>query len=158
LDIPDTKLLIVGYGEYMVKLTELTKSLNREEDVISTGRVPKEEIFDYITIMDICAAPDAAWYQSPVKIFEYGAMGKPILGPDTTAVCEVMESDKDGILVEPTVEEMMKGLMKLISDPERSNKMGRHFQQKVLNDYTWTENARKVLEAVCNSETQSDDA
>lgn len=157
MDSENTKLLIVGYGEYMGNLIELAKSLGREGDIIFTGQVTKEEVFDYINIMDICTAPAAAWYQSPVKIFEYGAMGKPILGPDTAAVREVMEPDKDGILVKQTVEEVKEGMVKLICDPECGDKMGQHFQQKVLNDYTWDNNAAKVLEAVRNSEAHIGD-
>ncbi len=148
---PDVKLLIVGYGEYMTHLIELTKTLNREEDVIFTGRVPKEEVFDYINVMDICAAPAAAWYQSPVKIFEYGAMGKPIIGPDTDAVREVMESGKDGILVKPTIEGVRQGVQMVLGNREKAAEMGRRFQQKVLNDYTWDRNAQKVLRAIQSS-------
>ena len=151
LDQPDTKLLIVGYGEYMANLIRLTKSLGREEEVIFTGRVPKNEVFDYIEIMDICTAPAAAWYQSPVKIFEYGAMGKPILGPDTAAVREVMEPGKDGVLIAPTVEAAQNGILELLENPERAQAMAHHFQQKVLQEYTWEKNVKKVLNALQNS-------
>ena len=121
------KIFIVGYGEYMKNLKELVAQFGLKEDVIFTGQVPKEEVFDYINIMDICVAPSAAWYQSPIKIFEYGAMGKPILGPDTAAVREVMKPDKDGILVEPTVESVKYGLKKLLNSKDLREKNGGKF-------------------------------
>jgi len=145
---PKTKLLIVGYGEYMTNLTELVISLGIEEKVIFTGGVPKEEVFDYINVMDICAAPNAAWYQSPIKIFEYGAMGKPILAPDTAAVREVMEPEQDGVLVKPEVESIKEGLLKLLNNEEEASQMGKYFQRKVLEKYTWEANAEKVLQAI----------
>ncbi len=148
LNMPDTKLFIVGYGEYMVNLIDLVKERGREEDIIFTGRVPRENVFDYINVMDICAAPNAAWFQSPVKIFEYGAMGKPILGPDTEAVREIMEPAKDGVLVRPTVADVKRGLQQLMQNPNAAQKFAAHFQQKVLNEYTWENNAKRVLEAL----------
>jgi glycosyltransferase involved in cell wall biosynthesis len=148
MNMPDAKLLIVGYGEYMVNLTDLVKKQGREADVIFTGRVPKEDVFNYINIMDICAAPNAAWYQSPVKIFEYGAMGKPILGPDTKAVREIMEPEKDGVLVQPEVEDVKRGLKQLMQNPEEAQKLAAHFQQKVLKEYTWENNAKRVMKAL----------
>lgn len=147
LPYDNVKLLIVGYGSYMNDLIELVEALGLEEDVIFTGRVPKTEVFNYISLMDICTAPDAAWYQSPVKIFEYGAMGKPIIAPDTEAVREIMDPGEDGILTDSTVTNIRKGLTYFLKNKEKALKMGKQFQRKVLNDYTWKNNARKVLAA-----------
>lgn len=148
MKISGAKVLIVGYGAYMTTLMKLAKNLAVEDDIIFTGRVPKEIIFNYIDIMDICVAPNAAWYQSPVKIFEYGAMGKPILGPDTEAVREVMIPDEDGILVEPSINHIKAGLRQLLKDPERAKQMGLNFRKKVLQEYTWGKNAKKVLNKI----------
>jgi len=142
------KILIVGYGEYIKNLKELVAQFGLKEDVIFTGRVPKEEVFDYINIMDICVAPSAAWYQSPIKIFEYGAIGKPILGPDTAAVREIMKSGTDGLLVLPEKDKLKQGLIKLLDNKNLATKLGKNFQRKVLEEYTWENNAKKVLNAV----------
>lgn len=143
----NVKLLIVGYGSYMNELIELVEALGLEEEVIFTGGVPKNQVFNYISLMDICTAPDAAWYQSPVKIFEYGAMGKPIIAPDTEAVREIMDQEEDGILTDATVEGLREGLVHLLENRKKALVMGKKFQKKVLNDYTWKKNARKVLAA-----------
>lgn len=148
LELTNTRLLIVGYGDFATNLKNQVKNLRMENQVIFTGHVPKEEVFDYINIMDVCVAPNAAWYQSPIKIFEYGAMGKPILAPDTAAVREIMESETDGVLVKPQLEDLKRGLMILLGKKDEAVRMGEAFQKKVLGEYTWENNAEKILNAV----------
>jgi glycosyltransferase involved in cell wall biosynthesis len=147
LEESKVKLLLVGDGSYMTELIELVDDLGLKNDVIFTGRVPRNEVFNYIDLMDVCAAPNAEWYQSPIKIFEYGAMGKPIIGPDTEAVKEIMVSGEDGILTNGSVGNLKEGLTYLLENREKALVMGKNFQKKVLNEYTWKNNVRKVLAA-----------
>jgi len=143
----DIKLLIVGFGEYVKELKKLAAKCSRSKDIIFTGKVSNSEVFDFIQIMDICTAPGAAWYQSPIKIFEYGAMGKPILAPDTEPVREVMEHGIDGYIVRPDTENIYNALEEMLGDLKAYQKMGKTFQKKVLNEYSWVKNAEKVIDS-----------
>lgn len=147
LKLNNTKLLIVGYGEYAEKLVDLTQTLDRSDDIIFTGMVDRKYVFDYLQVMDICVAPGAEWFQSPIKIFEYGAMGKPVIAPNTGPVKEVMNHGKDGLLVNPNTDSVYQALVRMFNNPEEAERMGKSFQEKVLNDYTWDQNAKKVLKA-----------
>lgn len=143
-------LLIVGDGETLPKLKRLTHKLGIWNRVVFTGRVPHEDVFNFIEVMDITVAPSAQWYQSPVKIFEYGAMGKPIIAPNTAPVREIMEDGMDGLLVDADVDDLYEALRTLAEQESLREKIAQNFHRKVMENHTWEQNVRKVLSSIAN--------
>lgn len=141
----DIKLLIVGDGYMLEELKQLTKTNKTEDDVIFTGSVKHENIFTYIDLMDVTVMAKSNWYGSPVKIFEYGALGKAIIAPDVSPVRDVMEDGVDGLLVQPSVEKISEALNKFLGDPDLRKKLGNNFKSKVLSNYTWYQTAETIL-------------
>lgn len=144
----DLKLIIVGDGSALPEIKNLQDSLGLDDHVVFTGRVPHEEVFNFIEVMDIAVMPSSNWYGSPVKIFEYGAMGKPIIAPDNGPVNEVMENGTDGVLVEPNPVPLAEAIQSLMDDSVYRERLGSHFQEKVLTQHTWRQNASEILETL----------
>ncbi len=138
------RLLIVGDGETLDSMKKLSSQLGIQEKVIFTGAVPHENVGAYISAMDICCMSRSNWYGSPVKIFEYGFFEKALLAPDVSPVRDVM-TDRDGILVDDTVQGTANGLKRLIESTELRKELAASWHQKVLNDYTWDKAATKTL-------------
>jgi len=80
------KFKIVGDGAILQVLKQLSVDLGVEHCVEFTGNVAHKEVINQIKNMDVCVMPKSNWYGSPVKIFEYGAMGKCIIAPDVIPV------------------------------------------------------------------------
>ena len=95
--------------------------------------------------MDLCLLPSTKWYCSPIKIFEYGAMGKAIIASNHAAVLDVMEPDLDGLIIDPTPKDLSQALRKLLPKPSLQERFAQHFQEKVLAQHTWRANAEKVI-------------
>jgi glycosyltransferase involved in cell wall biosynthesis len=78
---PYTHLLIVGDGPEREKLERQVEAAGLRSDVTFTGKVPYNEVPHYIAAMEIAVAPYKGenFYQSPIPVFEYMAMGKPIV-------------------------------------------------------------------------------
>lgn len=151
IDNKNSKLLIVGYGEYLEELRITAAELERKDDIIFTGEIEQNEVFNYIEVMDICVAPNAAWYQSPIKLFEYGAMGKPIIASKTEPIKEVLENGKDGVLIDVTDNatlNLCSALNQMLDNLEKYKNMGDTFKQKVRNEFTWKINARNILKSL----------
>ena len=87
------------------------------------------------------------WYGSPVKIFEYGALGRPIVAPDTGPVRDVMEHGVDGLLVQPCVNELTAAIQRLLREPSLAESMGAGFQRKVREHHLWRHVAARILKA-----------
>ena len=86
------------------------------------------------------------WYGSPVKIFEYGWMGIPIIAPDNVPMRDVMVSYKDGILITESDDDLEEALLYLLNHPSEGLKMGQHFQNKILNSFTWDAQTKNIID------------
>lgn len=77
------KLLVVGEGDYFHELQDLTRRLNLQDRVIFTGWRPYDEIPYLIASADVCLLPaynnDVMRDIVPIKLYEYLAMGKPVI-------------------------------------------------------------------------------
>lgn len=144
---PNVKLIIIGTGEIEKELKELAIQTSSKQ-IIFTGRISHNEIFNYISIFDIAIMPNSNWYGSPVKVFEYGILKKAIIAPDYMPLKDVMQNNKDAILIQPNVENLKNAMQKLISDKELRNKLALSFYNKIINNYTWKKNAEKVLNQI----------
>jgi glycosyltransferase involved in cell wall biosynthesis len=152
-EMPDLRFLIVGDGEPREALERKTREYKIDEKVIFTGRISKKEVPDYLQIMDICVYPGSQkqinWYGSPIKLFEYGIMRKPIICYKSKVTENILDDLKDGYLIPSgSVEALSKGILKLASEPNLRKKLGKNFQRKVLNNYTWDKIGENILKVI----------
>ncbi len=139
------KLLIVGDGQIVPQLKNYAQRLESGANIIFTGNVPYADVFSYIDLMDVAVLATTEWYCSPIKLFEYGALGKAIIAPDTQAVRDVITDTKDGILVKHNKEFLAKALSTLIENATLRQNIGTSFKIKIQSNYTWIKNAQRVL-------------
>jgi glycosyltransferase involved in cell wall biosynthesis len=150
LKYTDIAILIVGDGYLIPELKELASKLEISSRVHFTGSVPKEDVYNYISAMDILTLPNTEWYCSPVKLFEYGAFGKTILAVNEAGVSDVM-SREEGVLFENNDSAFQDALLVAITEVDALEIKAKRFQQKVFATHNWRANARKVLQQI-NSE------
>ncbi|MFM2375797.1 MAG: hypothetical protein RLZZ165_894 [Bacteroidota bacterium] len=143
---PRLALMIVGGGETLLALKQCAAESGVGERIHFTDGVPHAEVFTHLAAMDICVLPNTNWYGSPIKIFEYGMMGKAILATHHATVLDVMVPGQDGIVIAPGSKALQEGLERLVADPGLRQRLGTHFQEKVLREHTWLANARRVCE------------
>ncbi len=140
-------LLVVGGGAILPELQALAHGLSVTDDVVFTDSVPHAEVFDYLAAMDITVLANSHWYGSPVKLFEYGALAKPIVAPGNGPVREVITAEVDGLLIENEFD-LVRHLRRLINDAPLRNRLADSFHRKVMQEHTWQRNATRVLDAI----------
>lgn len=139
------KLLVVGDGEILPKLKEYAANHLPAGRAIFTGNVPHAEVYSYIALMDVAVMARSNWYGSPVKIFEYGALKKPIIAPDVVPVRDVMQHGIHGLLIKDDKMELIKALQFFMTQPSEAEKMASTFYEKVMREHTWFHTASKIL-------------
>ena len=86
LGIEDVIFVIVGQGNARKELSEYAKSISVDDHVYFLPPVPHRDIPHLVAACDmgIDPLPDHPWWrhQSSLKVFEYLAMGKPVLATD----------------------------------------------------------------------------
>ncbi len=145
-DKENLKLLVVGSGDILSKLKEQANQDGFSEKIIFTGRVQHEEVFPLIELMDITVLPKSHWYGSPVKLFEYGALEKPIIATNNGPVNDIMVNGKDGLLIDENADALQSALKEMIGNLEHGKVMAKSFHQKILSNHTWQKNAERVIE------------
>ncbi|MDE2028635.1 MAG: glycosyltransferase family 4 protein [Candidatus Omnitrophica bacterium] len=142
----NVRLVLVGDGVLKEELQKQARIKGVEEKVIFTGSVSHKDIPQYIGLMDICVIPATNEYRSPIKMFEYMAMAKAVVAPKLKPIEDVLEDGHDAMFFEPddfsTLTEVFK---KLIQDAQMRSLLGRRARQKIEKEYTWENNARKIL-------------
>ncbi len=143
-------LLFVGDGPEMAPLRALARARGVESSVTFTGPVGRELIFDHIDAFDVALQPHVTDYASPMKIFEYMALGKCVVAPDLENIREILTHGEDGLLFKPgDAADMGRAIELLVNDPARVERMGRSAREKIeRRRYYWIDNARRALAAV----------
>jgi glycosyltransferase involved in cell wall biosynthesis len=141
-------MCVVGGGEILPALKKMAVEMGVADAFVFTGNVPHQKVQSLIHMMDVCVMPRSNWYGSPVKIFEYGALGKCIVGPNVVPVRDVMTHEVDGLLIEDTPDALANALLYLVEKPEKKQRMALHFQQKVHQQYTWERVASTIMETI----------
>jgi glycosyltransferase involved in cell wall biosynthesis len=88
----------------LARVRALATSLGLQARVSFTGHVPPGEVNTRLADATILALPNtpsaiSARYTSPLKLFEYLAMGRPIIASDLPAIREVLTDGQSALLV-----------------------------------------------------------
>jgi glycosyltransferase involved in cell wall biosynthesis len=148
LERQDLHLLVVGDGQMRAELEELARTLGIEDRTTLTGKVPHDQMPDYLAAMDVTVLPaERRRHASPMKVLEYMAMAKPTVAPGLPNVEEILTDGIDGVLFAPDDESALaEALRSLLDDEVRRVQLGANARRKVEQSFNWNENARRVTE------------
>ena len=132
---PNLKLLIVGDGDAYEDLIRLREKLHLEDRMIMTGKQPFEKIPQLIASADICLLPahdnEIMHDIVPIKMYEYMAMGKPVI---STKLYGVMKEfgEGNGLIFVDKPEDVVNGAISLIKNNGVTieGEKGRRFVEK----------------------------
>ncbi len=142
---PSVNFVVVGGEESDIKLLEK----KAPDNVILTGRIDHAEIPAYLAAADILIAPYKSeikyFYNSPIKLFEYMAMGKSIITSNIGQIGEIIEHGETGLLNKPgNYKELTENILLLLENEKLRKKLGERARKEVIKKYTWEQNARKI--------------
>lgn len=139
-------LLLVGDGPIRKKIDTKIKNKLLNDYVFITGKIPHNQVKYYINLFDIAIMPDSNPFGSPIKIFEYMIMEKPIVAPVYDPITEVLIHEKTALLFKPcNKEECLEQLCSLMDNPQLRKDLGGRAKEVVLNKHTWDKNMDIIL-------------
>ena len=92
------RLLVVGDGPERANLEALARTLKIEDRVRFTGVVDRHAVPAHVAAFDIALQPAVVAYASPLKLFEYLALGKAIVAPRQPNIEEVLTDGANALL------------------------------------------------------------
>jgi glycosyltransferase involved in cell wall biosynthesis len=141
----NVQALIVGDGAIRGALEEDVKTLGLSNCIQFTGAVQHRDTFAYTRLCDALVLPRSNAYGSPVKIFEYGLVGKPCIIPNVAPVNEVFKHGEDGWVADSNAEAIVTALESVIESPEKAEKCAGNWYEKVTLNHSWQTNAVVAL-------------
>jgi glycosyltransferase involved in cell wall biosynthesis len=148
---PNVKLLIVGDGDAFDDLQRLREEYTLDNQLIVTGKQPYESIPEFISAADICllpAYPDEEIMQDivPIKMYEYMAMGKPVITTKLSGIMKEFGGDH-GVIYVDKPEDVLKKAIELIENGyiEEEGRRARRFVEELSWDNI-TDEFERVLE------------
>jgi glycosyltransferase involved in cell wall biosynthesis len=148
-EFPNLHLLLIGDGAERAGTEQLAGELGIAERVTFTGKIPHAAIPEHVAAMDVGVMPESNLFGSPMKIYEYMAMGVTPVGPRYIPLEEAIDHDENGLIFEPrNVDELAECLRKLAADMDYRARLGQAARQKVLTKHLWVHNAQAVLDLI----------
>lgn len=148
---PAARLVLVGGrpGE-IGELRQLAVELGLgPERVIFPGQVAQQESARYLNAADLLVVPDTVtgMTASPLKLFEYMAVGKPVVCKDMPALREIVD-DSSAVFFEGGSEaSLAAAIIGLLDEPERGKRLGEAALARAQG-YTYRARARMIAEAI----------
>lgn len=133
----DVFLIIGGKGYEEQSLKVLAKKIGVYDNVIFTGYISEQDIPNYFAMSDIFV------FSSPNETFgiviaQAMASGKPIVAINSTAIPEIVDNGKNGLLVEPlNPKEFAAAVIKLLGSKDILKKYSENSRKKAVEKYDW---------------------
>jgi len=141
-------LFLVGDGPGRAALERHAEQLGISNSMTITGIITREKMPEYQSVFDLALQPDVTRYASPLKLFEYMALGKAILAPDMDNINEILSADKDALLFS-NESDFKEKLILLCESKELRKQLGDKAKDKInVKGFYWLENAKKIIDIV----------
>jgi glycosyltransferase involved in cell wall biosynthesis len=149
---PEIDGLIVGGHPHeadRARVDALVAELGLRDRVTMTGLLPPAEVPARLAEASILVLPNTASaisdrYTSPLKLFEYLALGRAIVASDLPSIREVLTDEVTARLVRPGDPVALAGALRaLANDPARASALGAAARQ-LAPRYTWHTRAATI--------------
>jgi len=143
------RLIVGGDGPARSELERQVAGVGLTDKVQFLGVVPRDRLADVIGGFDIALQPAAVGYASPLKIFEYMALGRAIVAPDQPNIREILSHERNALLFEPgDFASLAKAIARLTADARLRRELGDTARRDLIaRDHTWSGNARRIIAA-----------
>lgn len=164
----NVRFLFVGDGLTRPAVMKRIEDADAMSHCIFVGLIPQAQTPLYLAASDILVSPHvpnadgSRFFGSPTKLFEYMAMGKPILASGLEQIADVLQPSFEvqsiaqgqrpadngqvALLAQPgDVAEIVTGLKILIEDLQLRDCLGKNSRYLSLNKYTWDIHVNEIL-------------
>jgi glycosyltransferase involved in cell wall biosynthesis len=131
----DIQLMLVGSGEERVHLEVLIKKLKLKKCVNFIGKVPNEEVPEYMFASDVFVLPSLS-EGFPNVVLEAMASGLPIVATNVGGLSEIIKDGENGFVVEPkSPKQIAEMVLMLLEDDELRERISKNNKKRV-KDYS----------------------
>lgn len=152
----DVCLLLVGDGDKMVELKQLTQEKGVTEKVIFTGKIPFEKLPSYTQLATIGVSVeedlgDNYRYALPNKLFDYIHARKPVLVSDLPEMRNIVETYRCGEVLQNRAPELVARQIQSLLQNTSQLQIYAQQSRKASEELCWQREEEKILQLYRNS-------
>jgi len=133
---PDLHVVLAGPGDDIDRLRKEAQDCGVAKQVHFFPSISRKELAALYFGADIFALPSTGEGFGLVFL-EAMAFGKAIVGANAGGVPDVVQHERDGLLVTPTVEAVSGAVRRLLSDPLLRKRLGMQGQERVRTEFSF---------------------
>jgi glycosyltransferase involved in cell wall biosynthesis len=146
----EARLYFVGGRPFEVEqLRQIAQRTGLGERVQLIGQTGQDQVNLWLNAASLTVIPDTVTdlTASPLKMFEYAAVGRPVLLPDLPALREILAEDEAIYFERGNVTALTAALNWIYTNPDQAAARGEAARHKVAA-YTYTNRAKAILDFV----------
>lgn len=150
--VPEAHLVCVGDGPQRSSFEDSAQRRGIGDRVHITGQLPQSEVAHWIGDADVAVAPYPDldhFYFSPLKIFEFLALGLPVVSARVGQIPDLVPHARRGYLYSPGDERGLADAMShLLEDRDEARRIADAGHQWVLENATWEKRVEEILRRI----------
>jgi glycosyltransferase involved in cell wall biosynthesis len=149
---PRLKLCLVGAGPAAEALAEKARASPYAADIVLTGAVPRQQVYDYIQTFDLGVLPHSNVFGSPIVMFEMMGLGIPLVLPRLPPIEDVHRDADTALLFTPLDFAGCRAtLARMLSDDALRTAIATRASAKLTGEHTWRDTASRILANLPNN-------
>jgi glycosyltransferase involved in cell wall biosynthesis len=144
---PGARLALVGgRPREIADLKAVAAGLPLQDSVLWASQLPQEDVLPYLQAADALVIPDTVTdvTASPLKLFEYLAVGRVVVLPDIPALQEILPAAIGYYFRRGDVGDMARALGDALRDPGRGKR--EEAGRKAVEPHTYSARAARILD------------
>lgn len=139
----DLSMVVVGEGFMYEVWKNLAQTLGIAANVAFVGQVPWSEVPSYMAGFDVAYTgqtqlPVGKMYHSPLKLYEYMAMAKPVVASAFEDAQRAIQEGETGFLFEPgNKEDLKRALTNAYQMRDQLPFMGQQAREEMVAQHSW---------------------
>lgn len=143
---PNAKFVIVGGGEELNSLKDLSTRLGLSETIVLTGAIPTAEMPEAYAAADVFVLP-SIFESFGITLIEAQACGKPVVATRVGGAPEALQENETGIIVEPRdSEQLAEAITRIMTDEKTARIMGENGRKFVRTRFNLQKNVDEIID------------
>jgi len=154
--IPRFRFVIIGsWGGSLERLESLAQALGVTDHVGFMGWVDPKDIPTYLALSDAGIIPHCRSEHTqttiPNKLFDYMALGKPVIASDIGPIKRIIEKEECGLIFR-NPSELAESVVEFFSNRRLRERMGENGRKAIRAKYNWESNSKVLIDLLEQSE------